>query len=57
MQGDQLGRRNGLGSVDWLRVVLDEAHNIRNSDTQQAKVRQLCICTVLQQQQQQQQQQ
>jgi hypothetical protein len=37
-QGNELGRRNGLGSVEWLRVVLDEAHTIRNSETQQAKV-------------------
>jgi hypothetical protein len=37
-QGDQLGRRSGLGAVEWLRVVLDEAHTIRNSETQQAKV-------------------
>jgi hypothetical protein len=31
----------GLFGQQWLRVVLDEAHTIRNSETQQAKVR-LC---------------
>jgi SNF2 family DNA or RNA helicase len=29
----------GLFGQQWLRVVLDEAHTIRNSETQQAKVR------------------
>lgn len=35
-----VGLRGGAGlcGVQWLRVVLDEAHTIRNSNTQQAKV-------------------
>jgi SNF2 family DNA or RNA helicase len=47
LQGSELGRRSGLGAIEWLRVVLDEAHTIRNSDTQQAKVSQHtsnCMC-------------
>lgn len=39
LAGD-VGMRGGSGlfGVQWLRVVLDEAHTIRNSETQQAKV-------------------
>jgi hypothetical protein len=40
LAGD-VGVRGGGGLLgqQWLRVVLDEAHTIRNSETQQAKVR------------------
>jgi replicative superfamily II helicase len=39
LAGD-VGARGGSGlfGQQWLRVVLDEAHTIRNSETQQAKV-------------------
>lgn len=30
--------RRGLVAVNWLRVVLDEAHTIKNVNTQQTKV-------------------
>jgi SWI/SNF-related matrix-associated actin-dependent regulator of chromatin subfamily A3 len=42
LAGD-VGLRGGSGLLgqQWLRVVLDEAHTIRNSETQQARVRNL----------------
>jgi SWI/SNF-related matrix-associated actin-dependent regulator of chromatin subfamily A3 len=44
-----MGLRGGQGllGVTWLRLVLDEAHTIRNSETQQAKVcykQPECVC-------------
>ena len=39
MHAVQVGLRNGLLCVPWLRVVLDEAHIIKKDTTQQAKVR------------------
>lgn len=33
----EAGTRNGLGSVNWLRVIADEAHTLKNPATQTAK--------------------
>jgi SNF2 family DNA or RNA helicase len=34
---DSLGKRKALASLNWFRIVLDEAHTIRNSNTRSAK--------------------
>ena len=33
----EAGAKNGLGSVNWLRVIADEAHTLKNPKTQTAK--------------------
>lgn len=37
--GEKRKRRHGLMALDWHRIVLDEAHNIRSPATKRHKVR------------------
>ncbi len=34
----QMSGRSGLLAVQWLRVVLDEAHTVKNAATQQVRL-------------------
>lgn len=41
--GGKRKRKQGVMSLGWRRIVLDEAHTIRNPKTGKHKVRHLCL--------------